>query len=215
MCALSSVARLSVSMTMSMSSGLFSMADDDDRDKDSAKSGEGDDKLSIEYYSSGRRHSLPNPISKMSDIDEESMTACRDDIFGSDSPINSSGIRIIIDEGSEQDLRPQDLDLHAISSVDVITEEEPVGKTQAVVEPSPSSSQSAPSKPAQRPKSLSKRAPEQTRVVIEEVEMDDLTQEVQPNEIVIRPRPDSPDGDIDVIDDERRLSRLSNCPLIV
>lgn len=101
-CALSSVARLSVSMTMSMSSGLFSMAEDDTDRSDDRSDGDHRD-LSIELLRAERRHSLPGNIpSKMSDIEEESSSA-RDDI-DIDSPINSSGIRIIIDEGSSDDL---------------------------------------------------------------------------------------------------------------
>ena len=218
MCALSSVARLSVSMTMSMSSGLFSMADEDDRDKDSAKSGESDDKLSIEYYTSGgRRHSLPNPMSKMSDIDEESMSGVRDDLYGSDSPINSSGIRIIIDEGSEQDLSFNELDLSKkITDLEDDDDEGAAGgRTQVVVEPSPSTVSS----PVVIQGSVDpSKAPEQTKIIIEELEMDDLSHD-QPNdpshdnssEILLgRESPDS-----DIMDDDRRMSRISNCPLIV
>ncbi len=99
MCALSSVARLSVSMTMSMSSGLFSMVEDEEKevDKDHVDTDhKQEEKLMIEFTRSERRHSLPLPATAMSDIEEESSCSQR----GSDSPINSSGIRIIIDEGS-------------------------------------------------------------------------------------------------------------------
>ena len=103
-CALSSVARLSVSMTMSMSSGLFSMADDDRSDGDQSDHNSDHKELGVGLLrsDSDRRHSLPGAIqSKMSDIEEESLSN-RDDLE-LDSPINSSGIRIIIDEGSSDE----------------------------------------------------------------------------------------------------------------
>ena len=90
-----------------MSSGLFSMAEDEtDRSDDRSDGDHKDERLSIELLRAERRHSLPGnlPTSKMSDIEEESSSA-RDDIE-IESPINSSGIRIIIDEGSESDDEP-------------------------------------------------------------------------------------------------------------
>ena len=88
MCALSSVARLSVSMTMSMSSGLFSMVEDDsDKDKDDSSkdshhhSNKDQQSLNADGstpYGSSRRHSAPKvltPGANMSDIEEESVTS--------------------------------------------------------------------------------------------------------------------------------------------
>lgn len=109
LCALSSVARLSVSMTMSMSSGLFSMAEEDseksDENRDSSHnkydkyldpggpSEEGG--YSLELYKPERRHSLPVP-GKMSDIEEESRSSMQGE--DSDSPVNACGVRIIIED---------------------------------------------------------------------------------------------------------------------
>ncbi len=113
MCALSSVARLSVSMTMSMSSGLFSMAEDDsDKDKDDAKDPHhhhargGGESLHTDGSStpssshSGRRHSAPKvltPVANMSDIEEESLTSQHSHLSqradGGISPTSSDGSR--------------------------------------------------------------------------------------------------------------------------
>ena len=163
MCALSSVARLSVSMTMSMSSGLFSMVEDDsDKDKDESKDAHhvgnkepahphhhplqhpADGGSSSSLQSGGRRHSAPKILTpgatNMSDIEEESLsqhsqqsnkrsigdgdittpTSSSGRSFTSGggksatnkkgahrgkkgSPKNTSGVRIVIDRGSESD----------------------------------------------------------------------------------------------------------------
>ena len=139
MCALSSVARLSVSMTMSMSSGLFSMVEDDsDKDKDDSSkdshhhSNKDQQSLNADGstpYGSSRRHSASKvltPGANMSDIEEESVTSGhlqqsqRDGDttptssgegpgvsgcggHGKGSPKNTSGVRIIIDSGSDED----------------------------------------------------------------------------------------------------------------
>ena len=139
MCALSSVARLSVSMTMSMSSGLFSMVEDDsDKDKDvSSKDSHhhsNKDQQSLNAdgstpYGSSMRHSAPKvltPGANMSDIEEESVTSGHSQQsqrdgdttptssgegpgvsgcggHGKGSPKNTSGVRIIIDSGSDED----------------------------------------------------------------------------------------------------------------
>ena len=138
MCALSSVARLSVSMTMSMSSGLFSMVEDDsDKDKDDSSKDShhhsNKDRKSLNAdgstpYGSSSRHSAPKvltPGANMSDIEEESVTSQQSQrdidgdttptssgerpgvsgcgVHGKGSPKNTSGVRIIIDSGSDED----------------------------------------------------------------------------------------------------------------
>ena len=108
LCALSSVARLSVSMTMSMSSGLFSMAEEDseksDENRDSSHTkydkfldpgGPSEEGYALELYKPERRHSLPVP-GKMSDIEEESRSSMQGE--DSDSPVNACGVRIIIED---------------------------------------------------------------------------------------------------------------------
>ena len=87
-----------------MSSGLISTAEDEtDHSDDRSGSGHKDKRLSIDLVCPEHRHSLPGnlPTSKMSDIEEGSSSA-RDDIEV-ESPMNSSGIRIIIEEGLESD----------------------------------------------------------------------------------------------------------------